>query len=88
MGLFLLLFVYSFFKIYFYLFFKDFIFLFDRERAQAGWVQAEGEGEAASPAEQGARCGAWSQDPEIMTWAKVRLLTDWATQAPQVSTIF
>ena len=31
-------------------------------------------------AEQGTRCGALSQDPEIMTWAKGRCLTAWATQ--------
>ena len=28
-------------------------------------------------------CGAWSQDPEIVTWAEGRRLTDWATQVPQ-----
>ena len=27
--------------------------------------------------------GTQSQDPEIMTWAKGRHLTDWATQVPQ-----
>ena len=28
---------------------------------------------------------AWGSiwDPEIMTWAEVRFLTDWATQVPQ-----
>jgi len=25
----------------------------------------------------------WSQDPEVMTWAEGRRLTDWATQAHQ-----
>ena len=33
------------------------------------------------PAEQKARCGAWSQDPEIMTWTEGSGLTHWATQA-------
>ena len=44
-----------------------------------------GRGRAGSslPTEQGAWCGAPSQDPGIMTWAKGRRLTDWATQAPQ-----
>ena len=32
--------------------------------------------------EQGARCGAQSQDPGIVTWAKGRCLTDCATQVP------
>ena len=32
------------------------------------------------PTDQGAPCGAWSQDPEIMTWAEGRHFTDWATQ--------
>ena len=32
--------------------------------------------------EQGAQHEAWSQDPRIMTWAKGRQLTNWATQAP------
>ena len=50
-----------------------------REYKQGGG--AEGEGEAGSPAEQGARHGAQSQDPGIMTWAEGRCLTDWATQA-------
>ena len=33
--------------------------------------------------EQGAWCVAWSQDPGIMTWAKDRRLTDWATHTSQ-----
>ena len=32
--------------------------------------------------EQGVKLGAQSQDPEIMTWAEGRCLTDWATQVP------
>ena len=58
-------------------FLKRFICLLDRERAPAGEA---GEGEAGSPL---------SRDmvlhPRIlgmMTWAKDRCLTDWATQAP------
>ena len=34
-------------------------------------------------AEQGAWCRAYSKDPEIMTWAKGRHLTDCAPQEPQ-----
>ena len=34
-----------------------------------------------APVDQVARYGAPSQDPEIMTWAEGRHLTDWATQA-------
>ena len=54
-----------------FFFFKDFIYLFDtqrerqpaREGTQAGGV---GEEEAGFQAEEGARCGARSQDPGIM----------------------
>ena len=38
-------------------------------------------GRSRLPTEQGAQCGAWSQDPKIMTWAKGKCLTNWATQA-------
>jgi len=49
-----------------------------RQRAQ---VEGRGRGRARSrlPAEQGAQCGAGSQDLEIMAWAEGRCLT---TQAP------
>ena len=55
-----------------------FIYLTGCERAQARGGAAEGE--ADSPAEQGAQWKTWSQDPEIMTWAEGRPLTKWATQ--------
>ena len=53
----------------------------ERERESTCLEGAEAEGEAYSllPAEQGAQCGAWSQDPEIMTWAEGRCLTNRAT---------
>ena len=35
-------------------------------------------------AEQGGWCGTWFQDPEIMTWAEGRHLTDWVSQVPQI----
>ena len=41
-----------------------------------------GEGEEGSPLSPN---GAPSQDPEVMTWARGRHSTDWATQAPQNS---
>ena len=50
-----------------FFFFKDFIYLFDRERSQVdGEAGREREG-SRLPAEQRARCGTRSQDPEIMT---------------------
>ena len=63
---------------------KIYIF-FDTER-ELTYRQAEQEKEKQAqyqgPAEEGAQYGAWSQDPEIMTWAKGRCLTDWGTQVP------
>ena len=69
--------------------FKDFIYLFQRERkrSQVGsGERAEAEGD--SPTEHGARCGAGSQDPRIMTWTKGRRFTNWATQVPHHLQIF
>ena len=54
------------------LFFKS-IYLFIWERARMGG--AEGEGERSSSwlcTEHGARWGAWSNNPEIRTWAKTK----------------
>ena len=45
------------------------------------WGRSRGRGRIRLPTEQGAWCGAQSQDPEIMTWAKGRPSTNWATQA-------
>ena len=43
----------------------------------------EGERERSRhPAQQGAQCGTWSQDPQIMTWAKGSHSTNWTTQGP------
>jgi len=49
--------------------FKDFIYLFDRERdSEIGNIsRRSGRGRSRPPAEQGAQCGARSQDPGIMT---------------------
>ena len=65
------------------------MFIFERERQSACWGGAEREGDTES--ETGSRLWAVSTEPdagleltdrEIMTWAEVGRLTDWATQAP------
>ena len=63
-------------------FFKDFIYLRERENTSRGRRRVRGRGRGRLPTEQGPWHGAWSQDPEIMTWAKGRHLTHWATQEP------
>ena len=55
----------------------------ERECAQAGG-KGRDRGRSRHPTEQGAWCGTGSLDPEIMTWAESRYLTDWATQVPRV----
>ena len=58
-----------------------FIHWTERESTQVG---GRGRGRSKLPAEQGAACGGSPpQDPEIMTWAKDRSLTNWATQVSQ-----
>ena len=61
-----------------------FIYLIGRgqERAQVG---TEGKGETDSLLSKEPRLRAPSQDPEIMTQARGRHLTNWATQVPQFS---
>ena len=49
------------------LFFTDFINLFERERDRTSRKRETGRGRSRLPTEQGAQCGAQSQDPEIMT---------------------
>ena len=62
------------------------MFIFERDRVQAEEGQTEGDTESKS----GFRLWAVSTEPDvglklmnhkIMTWAEVRCLTDWATQA-------
>ena len=71
--------IYRFIIIYFkiFIFLKDFIYLrvIVRESTQAGGG-AEEEGKSKFSAEQGAQCGAPSQDSGIMTQAEGRHLTD------------
>ena len=56
-------------------------YLFDRERKRTSRENSRRKERSRLSAKQGARCGAPSQDREIMAWAKGRCLTDWATQA-------
>ena len=74
----------------FFFFFLMFIYFWDRERQSMNGGGAEREGDTES--EIGSRLWAVSTGPgtglelmdcEIMTWAEVGRLTDWATQAPQ-----
>ena len=71
-----------------------FIYFWDRERQSTNGAGSEREGDTES--ETGSRLWVVSTEPdaglkltdhEIMTWAEVRRLTDWATQAPLI-TIF
>ena len=69
-----------------------FIYFWERARAEGG---AEREGDTESEAGSGLRAvstepdaGLKLMDREIMTWAEVGHLTDWATQAPLHSTFF
>ena len=75
--------------LFFFLIFLMFIYFWDRERQSASGGGAEREGDTES--ETGSRLWAVSTEPdagleptnhEIMTWAEVGRLTDWATQAP------
>ena len=70
-------------------FFNIFIYFWDRERQSMSGGGAEREGDIESEA--GSRLWAISTEPdagleltdcEIVTWAEVGHLTDWATQAP------
>ena len=74
--------LFNFFNVYFY--------FWDRERQSMSWGGADREGDTESKA--GSRLWAVSTEPnagikpmncEIMTWAKVRSLADWATQVLQ-----
>ena len=77
-------------------FFNVYLFLREREgeRQSVNDQGAEREGDTESKA--GSRLWAVSTEPdvelgmkdhEIMIWAKVRALTDWATQAPHLSIV-
>ena len=51
-----------------------------RQRERDSRAERRGRGGNRLLEEQGTERGAWSQDPEIMTWAEGRHFTDWATQ--------
>ena len=79
----------------FFFFFLVFTYCWERERQSTSRGGAEREGDTESEA--GSRLWAVSTEPdagleprnhEIMTWADVRSLTDWATQAPLIATLF
>ena len=72
-----------------YVFFLD-LFIYFRETAcERGWRGVKREGrQADSRLSGGARCRAWSQDTETMTWAETRSPTlDWLScpDAPQIN---
>ena len=64
---------------------NNFIYLLERERERererASRESYRGRGRSRLLIEQGALCEAWSQEPEILTWAKGRHLTGTATSA-------
>ena len=67
--------------------FKRFLFIVywrERKREHKQWGEWQKEREKQTPRWAGspARCWAQSQDPEIMTWAESRCLTNWAIQVP------
>ena len=75
-----------------FFFFNIYLFLRQRESMNGGGAEREGDTEW----EAGSRLWAISSEPdaglelmdrEIVTWAEVGRLTDWATQAPQHSMI-
>ena len=56
------------------------MYLLEREQELE---RAQREREKQTPNRVGSWCEAWSRDPGVMTWAKGRHLTNWATQVPQ-----
>ena len=57
-----------------FILFLSFIYLLER-MSRGG----RGRGRSRLPAGQWAQCGAWSQDPRIMTWTEGRCSSDWGT---------
>ena len=62
---------------YFHEHFLKILFIYLREKENTGGGEGQREGNSRLPTKQGAGCGA---PPGIMTWAKVRGLTNWAIQ--------
>ena len=67
-----------------FLFIYLFIYLFDREIHSERGIASRRRGRSRLPAEQGAQCGARSQDPGIMTWAEGRRLMTEPPRHPKV----
>ena len=67
--------------------FEDFYLFIWRRKRESTWAgrNSHERGRSRLPAEQETWHGAPSQDAGIITWAGGRRLTDWTTQAPQVS---
>ena len=66
------------------------MFIFERQRKQGGAerdTESKRELQALS-CQHRPRCGARTQEPEIMTWAEVRRWTNWATQMPPGAPVF
>ena len=73
------------------------MFIFERESpSEQAWA-GEGQTEGDTECEAGSKLWALSTEPdrgleltnwEIMTWAEVKHLTNWATQVPQILTFF
>lgn len=64
------------------LFFKDFLYLLESRRESMSQGEGQSEREKHTPCWAGSLTGALSQDPEILSWAKGRYFTDWATRHP------
>lgn len=66
------------------IFLKDFTYFFERERvSEHKQGRNRRRGRKRIHAEGGARGGALSQNPEIMTWEEDSRLTTWATRCPR-----
>ena len=70
------------FRVFFVL--EFYLFIWQREQESTSRQSSRGRGRSRLPTEQGARCGAQSQDPGIKTWAEGSHLTNGATQAPHI----
>ena len=66
-----------------FIFFSKILFIWENMSKREEQREGRGRGRSRRPAEQGAGHGTRSWDSRIMTWAKGRHSTDWATRAPQ-----
>ena len=68
-------------------FFFKILYIYWRECESKNTCRGRGRRRSRFPIEQGAWWKAGSQDPEIMTWAKGRHLTNWAIQVPHATVL-